>query len=86
MVRPRRMILRSVCDAIAVVLFVLAALAGLVYLAFVAFVDGVIRHPWATLCGVLIGVLLFGCAAPAHDPRDPEIWRPTTPAAYPLPQ
>jgi apolipoprotein N-acyltransferase len=28
-----------------------------------------------------------GCATPpAHDPRDPEVWRPTAPARYPLPR
>lgn len=36
---------------------------------------------------LLIGALLLGgCAStPKVDPLDPEVWRPTTPAVYPLP-
>lgn len=44
--------------------------------------------------GVMVAVVLLqlvGCAsAPAPtrtgDPRDPEVWRPTAPAVYPLPR
>lgn len=34
---------------------------------------------------LLLVAALAGCASRV-DPRDPEIWRPTTPAVYPLPE
>ena len=34
---------------------------------------------------LLILAALTGCTTPA-DPRDPDIWRPTAPVTYPLPQ
>lgn len=44
--------------------------------------------PAAFVVLVLVVVLHFtGCStAPVRDPRDPEIWRPSAPARYPLPR
>jgi hypothetical protein len=42
------------------------------------------------ICGAAIAYALVtaaGCASPMpRDPRDPDVWRPTTPAVYPLPR
>lgn len=42
------------------------------------------------ICAALAALLFAGCAStpsPApRDQRDPEVWRPTTPAVYPLPR
>ncbi len=53
-----------------------------------------IIHRYLVKLGITIGFIalafilinaLAGCASRV-DPRDPEIWRPTTPAVYPLPE
>jgi hypothetical protein len=33
-----------------------------------------------------LGACSTPSAPPTRDPRDPEVWRPTTPAVYPLPR
>jgi hypothetical protein len=84
-------LVQSVGDVVVTVLFlawfVAAATTGLIVLAIDAANDRRWLGPIAL--GLLLGALLVqltGCASPARDPRDPEIWRPTTPAAYPLPR
>ena len=47
-----------------------------------------VRHGCLILAAVA-ALLFAGCATPApapRDQRDPEVWRPTTPAVYPLPR
>jgi hypothetical protein len=51
-------------------------------------------HSRRLLGGIAFGLLLAavvmhfsGCTTPpVRDPRDPEIWHPTSPAYYPLPR
>lgn len=55
-------------------------------------IDGLNKARWlgpivAGALAALALVSLVGCSsAPKLDPRDPLIWRPTTPAVYPLPR
>lgn len=47
-----------------------------------------VRHGCLILAAVA-ALLLAGCAstpAPRPGSEDPEVWRPTTPAVYPLPR
>jgi hypothetical protein len=45
-----------------------------------------VKHPVAGLLFLILGALASGCATPARDSRDPEVWRPAKPASYPLPR
>jgi len=92
--------MKTTVDTIGTVVFAIIALACVVVMFAAACVlwpfERLNNRGWLgpITVGALIvwlAVSLAGCAtaptsAPSRDPRNPDIWRPTAPAVYPLPR